>query len=318
MTRHGRWLLILTLVASTVAWLEADTDSFIRIVSFQSAPSPYVVIPVPIKGQGCASLLFDTGTNLSIIDPDLAARLTTMGERRLTVASSTGQTTARARSVTGIGFELTSDTPSSNVVMADVAPLRDLVGNVNGIFGQSLLGQSDFFVDYQTRRLTLAAPGKLITPVTGVRIPLEWSEGRPAIILSVRRPAGAATTMRLVLDSGIDRLTLFGHAARRLAAAARAMSTVKVEGPLGVTTASATDVLVTAGDRDLAATATLMTDVTDRQEDGLLPTSLFRSVYVSVANGVVVLNGALQVGGAAVSNDCGGSGLNNGATKQRR
>jgi hypothetical protein len=158
-----------------------------------------------------------------------------------------------------------------------------------------LLGQSDYYLDYRLRRLTLGSASTLNPAVSGARLPLEWSEGRPAIQLLVRTPSGAALSVRLVLDSGIDRVTIFGSVARQIAAAHAAATVVRVQGPLGATLATTASVVVSAGDRDRTVIATLMTDVLDRHEDGLLPTSLFRSVFVSAAEGIVVLDGALRV-----------------------
>jgi hypothetical protein len=293
----ARILCLASLVLGTQA-LTAETGSIIRVVSFQRAPSPYVVIPVPIKGRGCASLVFDTGTNLSILGPDLAARLPFVAGGAMTIASASGRTTAQMAAVSGIGFELTGNDAPIPVVMTEVSALRELVGNVNGIFGQSLLRQSDYYLDYGSRRLTLGSAGTLNPAVSGARLPLEWSEGRPAIQVPVRTASGAALSIRLVLDSGIDRVTLFGGVARQIAAVQAATTLVRVQGPLGVTLATAAPVVVSAGDRDKTVTATLMAEVLDRHEDGLLPTSLFRSVFVSAAEGIVVLDGALRVPGA--------------------
>ena len=72
LSRIAAAVLVATFVAPAAATV---SDTAARLVPFQPAPSPYVVIAVPIKGHGCAAFLFDTGTNLSILAPDLAGRL---------------------------------------------------------------------------------------------------------------------------------------------------------------------------------------------------------------------------------------------------
>jgi len=134
----------------------------------------------------------------------------------------------------------------------------------------------------------------LTTALDGGSLLLEWSEGRPAIVVSIGAAQGPAMRVRLVLDSGIDRVTLFGDAALQLAAAARTLSTVLVEGPLGTTTAASTRAVVSAGERRRKVQATLLVDERGRREDGLLPTSLFRSVLVSAAHGIVVLDASVS------------------------
>lgn len=193
--------------------------------------------------------------------------------------------------MTGVGFdEVQSDRPAS-VVTADVSPLRDLVGNVSGIFGQSLLGAGDYLIDYRKRRLVLDAPGALAAGLVGTSLPLEWSEGRPAILASIAAASGPAFRVRLVLDSGIERVTLFGDAARQLAVAARTTSRVFVEGPLGTMTAVSARGRLQAGGLTRDVEVTLLVNEDGRHEDGLLPTSLFRSVLVSAAAGMVMLDG---------------------------
>jgi hypothetical protein len=284
---------LLIVVAFATRTVLAGPDAAIRSVPFQRAPSPYVVIGVPIKGQGSSSLLFDTGTHLSIVSPELAAKLALSHDRPMAIASVAGRTTARTAVAAGIGFELAPETRSPSVVVTDVTAVRSIVGNVNGILGQSLLGPGDYFIDYKARRLTLGPPGQLTAAVAGHHVPLEWSEGRPAIVVRLRATSGCGPgTVKLVLDSGIDRLTLFGAAARQVGAVARSTSMVRVDGPLGTATARAAPVIV-AIDRDIRTVATLMAQVQDREEDGLIPTSLFRSVYVSGSDRIVVLDGTL-------------------------
>jgi hypothetical protein len=168
--------------------------------------------------------------------------------------------------------------------------LRDLVGNVSGIFGQSQVGAGDYLIDYARRRLLFDAPGALVSQFGGIAVPLEWSEGRPAIVVSILGASGPAIRVRLVLDSGIDRLTLFGGAARQLAAASPKTSTVLLEGALGTTTAASARALLQTGGRDRKVHITLLADERGRHEDGLLPTSFFGSVLVSAAGGIVKLD----------------------------
>ena len=47
---------------------------------------------------------------------------------------------------------------------------------------------------------------------------------------------------------------------------------------------------VTVGGRERSVIVELRSDVKDRDEDGLVPTSFFRSVFVSTADGVVVFD----------------------------
>jgi hypothetical protein len=292
-------LFVLTAVGRPVA----ESDTAVRIVPFQAAPQPYVVIAVPIKGRGCAPLVFDTGTNLSILAPELARALDFEPTRAIEVASASGRAQASIGAISGVGFARNGPTA---VVAADLAALRNLAGNVSGIFGQSLLGTEDYLIDYEARRIVFADAGRLAARLSGPSSPLEWSEGRPAIVVSISAAPGPEMRVRLVLDSGVDRVTLFGDAARRLAAAARAVTTVRVEGPLGTTTAASTRVALSAGHDRRKVTATLLVDERGRQEDGLLPTSIFQSVLISASAGIVQLDPELRTAVVAVTSgdDC--------------
>ena len=150
-------------------------------VPFEPAPSPYSVIRVPVAGGPCAALIFDTGTNTTVLAPALAARAGLTAGYATEVESLNRSTGATKGEVRGIGFD----------------------GAVS-----------------------------------------------PSI------PAGT-----MLIDDGFAR--------REVPTASLNLIVGGIERPVR---------------------AAIRSDITDREEDGLLPTSVFRQVLVSASEGVVVFN----------------------------
>jgi hypothetical protein len=288
----ARRLVLVPLLAVTAS----ATDSTAYLTApFQPAPSPYVVIRVPIKGASCATLLFDTGTAVAVLTRPLAALLGLASGRPVRVTTLTGEAEGIAGRVKGLGFDVGA-VRDAEVIAVDEAVPPGLPADVRGIFGHNLLDGADYLIDYSARRVVLARGGRLAQHVRGRRQPLELIDGRPAVrVLVSPRDGGVPFPIRMVIDSGIDGVTLFGRAARRVAGGpggTRGM--VRVVDQFGSLVVPAAAVSLEAGERRLEAAATLLAERTDRREDGLLSASLFTSVYVSAAEHVVVLGGVVE------------------------
>ena len=147
----------------------------------------------------------------------------------------------------------------------------------------------DYLIDYEARRIVMGAPGTLPSTHGGHRTALSWAEGLPAVTAEIRAEGEELFPARVVLDSGTDHVTLFGRAAERMLAGDQAR-TVRVDSGFGTRDVPTAMISINIGGRRRSAVAALMRDVTDRQEDGLVPTSFFRSVLVRGAEGMVVFD----------------------------
>src|SRR5262249_13173455 len=131
-------------------------------------------------------------------------------------------------------------------------------------------------------------PGTLSPLNGGHRTALSWAEGLPAVTAEVRAPMVEPFSSRFVLDSGTDHVTLFGRAAARIMAE-DSPGLVFVPG-FGLRSVPTAKIMLNLDGHPRRVLAVLMRDVKDRQEDGLVPTSFFRSVFVSSAEGVVIFD----------------------------
>jgi hypothetical protein len=150
--------------------------------------------------------------------------------------------------------------------------------------------RSHYLIDYGAKRIVIGPPGTLPRVTGGHRKALTWIAGRPAVTATVRGPTLEPFTVRLVLDSGADHVTLFGLAAQRLALVADPDRTIVIDSGFGTREVPITMAGVNADGRNRSVSVGLRRDVGNREEDGLLPTSFYRSVLVSTADGVVIFN----------------------------
>jgi hypothetical protein len=281
------------LLAGTAGTLQATAaGNGPVVIGFERAPFPYIVIRVPVTGHGCAAMLFDTGTNTTVLDPRLAAGVGLVAGRETTVESLGGSSRAVAGQVRGIGF---GDAASMwrLAVAAPLVGVREISSSIRGIFGHDWLARTDYIIDYEARRIVIGPAGTVPRPAGGQQIALTWVSGRPAIAVTIRAQDGAPLTARLVLDSGADGVALFGRAAR-IVASRGGTRTTRIDSGFGAREVPASQISCTIDGRTHSVTAQIRSDLTDREEDGLLPTSLFRSVYVAAADGVVVLEGVIS------------------------
>lgn len=232
-----------------------------------------IVLSVTIGGQGPFRMLLDTGAVRSAVTREVAERLSSrvVGETRIvTPGGEARRPLVLLRSVTAGGLG-----PQSVVgVQLEAGDLGD--PDVDGLIGQDLLSRVAFTVDFRFGTVEWHADGGVRRH--GARVPIEVTGGR-----LLARVAGVGGELRLLVDSGADRLVLFGRACDRLAGV-RIGASGSLRSAAGTRAVSAARIerLVIGGLALNALIAAVVPDtgVHPAMEDGLLPLHLFDRVTV--------------------------------------
>lgn len=145
---------------------------------------------VYVNGSGPYRFLVDTGAASTVLSPVTARQLGLSPTYRVEVATVNGVTLAPAAKVTSV----TAGRHTS--WNAEVLWYPMPVKGVDGILGQSFLKHFAVLLDYRSRTVTLSPA----TPASGIRVPLEWDHGRPAVRIDGNL---------YVLDSGANSVILF-------------------------------------------------------------------------------------------------------------
>jgi hypothetical protein len=286
---------IVALAQPALPQIESDVQSPVTpiLVPFERAPWPYIVIRVPVAGANSEALIFDTGTNTTVLVPALAARVGLSAGHATDVESLNGSQQGIKGEARGIGFDGVPARGPRIAIATNVPGLRGFTRSIAGLYGHNWLTGTDYRIDYDAKQIVMGAPGTLPRSTGGHRTALTWSAGRPAVTATVRAHTVEPFSARFVLDSGADHVTLFGHAAERMALVADRDRTMFIDSGFGTREVPTAMVNVNVGGRERSAMVELRSDVKDRDEDGLVPTSFFRSVFVSTADSVVVFDAPL-------------------------
>ena len=249
----------------------ASTNSSLKIHMLAGAP---VVDGIYLDGHGPYRFVVDTGAQRSRISAALAASLNwvpAFETRVITQSHAVMRDGYRVRNVR-LGPVETSD---EEFVAASFAAIQELDPQIQGFLGQSFLSKVDYLIDFRRRQLRFGS-----TAVRGgVKTAFELSHGcmvTPTSQGQLTLDSGAATVVlydpsdgkwkgRLSVHSTEGRSTVRYGELRKLRVAGREFRNV-----------------------DAAASARRKFDETD--SDGLLPASLFDSLYVSNSGGYVVFN----------------------------
>jgi len=298
-----KWFAAFGLAVATVQILPAESHcpGNVASVPLRLTNSQRRIAVVSINHSGPYNFLFDTGTQVTIVDPSLAAEL------RLNAQGSA--------MVEGLGFHAAASTAqvdllevgshrvaNQTVLLFGMQHPHAVDLEIRGVLGEDFLSKFDVLIDNAHGLLCLDDSDAMRTHVKGSHIPLQMpaqtsSDGllRKSLIISARFPDGLRP-VRLMLDSGTNvsflfdtprympvkflrRTTLAGtglDGARRLYAALPAenfqIGSLEMLGIFFYT--------VSGGDKNANPT----------EFDGMLPTGLFRSVFVCHTDHFVVLD----------------------------
>jgi predicted aspartyl protease len=255
-----------------------------------------IIVPVSINGSGPYDFLLDTGCAQTMIDQKLADELglpRVDGEKTVVgVLSSDRMSTVHVNSLS-----LAGATASGGELFSTDHPAA-VTGKVRGVLGEDFLRNFDLLIDYGHQAIRLESPhGSMAETATGEHLPIQLTgtyQGKPTynrLIVSGRIQELGGKLMSLLLDSGANGLILFqgdlgpgaNHEqsvwAGNLSKGVSSSATARTVQSLDLGRHSVPDLTVVALSRRA-----------ETDTDGLLPTSLFHSIFISHGGKFVILN----------------------------
>jgi len=298
-----KWLALIVLVRLSAFALQAEPQCPGNVASlrFRVVERSQIVVPVMINHAGPYDFLVDTGAQASTIDPGLAAEL------HLKIQGTTGVITVGSRARAAFAeLDLVEAGSQSRekllVVLQKLDSLQAVDPRIRGILGGNFLRHFDVLLDYGNKMVCLddakvmqqKVKGRHIALVTAPRPEHGAFSTEP---LTARAQLSGITNREvlLLLDSGTNVPFLY-HADKFSTNASVAREQLHDRGANG-----AERVFAVSAPQDLEIGAVVFHQirfVTRAQADddgakvavdGMLPTGIFRSVYISYADRFIVL-----------------------------
>ncbi|HEY6414052.1 MAG TPA: retropepsin-like aspartic protease [Edaphobacter sp.] len=273
----------------------------VAILRFRLVQSSQIVVPIVINHAGSYDFLVDTGSEITIVDPALAAKL------QLKIEGTTG--------FVGVGFHTHPsfahlDTLEAGshavanplVIVQDLEHLQTVDPQIRGILGGNFLGHFDVLIDNAHSLLCLDDAKVMQPEVKGKHVALvtpphpdDGVLSTEPLIISVHLSGIAARPLLQLLDSGTN-VPLLYDAGKEIAGGFAVHAQIRDRGSDGVERVFA--VLppqemkiggLTLHQISFVMLADAGKDVPKVEVDGLLPTALFRRVYISYADRFVIL-----------------------------
>jgi Aspartyl protease len=298
-----KWLASVTLAATAFPVLQAEPHCPGNVASLRVrlVERSQMIAPVTINHTGPYDFLVDTASQITMVDPSLAAEL------HLKIQGTNG--------VVGVGFRALAPFAQLDllqvgsraiadplVAVQNLAHLQATDPDIRGILGENFLGHFDLFIDYAHKLLCLDDARVMQHEVKGnhiaLVIPPHTEDEAPftvPLVIPVHLSGSGTRQLLLLLDSGTNVPFLYDpdkYLAPNL------FVSVPLRGRSIDGTERAFAVLPPQDMRIATLICHRLSFVTltgnDRhapkiQVDGLLTTALFRRVYISYADRFVVL-----------------------------
>jgi hypothetical protein len=256
---------------------------------------------VKINHSGPFDFMVDTGSQLNVIDPALAAQLNLKSQGTVGLVA----TAAWSQASVGILDSLQAGSQvvlKPLVVVQDLGPIQAADPRIRGVLGENFLAHFDVLIDYARGLLCLDEANLMEKYLLGERIPLVASKHpgtdlpfSPRLVVLVNLSDTRTRPILLQVDSGSDSAILYGGNCELEQLLKRA----KLQGPEVSDARKAFAVLppqdMRLGSRivrkvPFVTPASGTQNVPHREEDGILATVLFQRVYVSHSDRFIVFD----------------------------
>ena len=304
LVRSCSWIILAAGLPITSITSHAETHCPGNVPSLhpRMVAGALLVIPVIVNQSGPYDFLVDTGNQLNVIDPALAAKLQVKAQGTVGVLAPVTFYRAPIAALDSLeaGPHLVS---RPMVVIEDLGPIQSADPNIRGVLGENFLAHFDVLIDYRHGLLCLDQAKLMEKELRGERIPLVASgnpetEMRlyPRLVISVNLSDTGSRPILLQLDSGSEGLLLYAgnrELEQPILSRARMQRTEMGEARSAYANLPLQDMRI--GTRVLrkvpfVTPAQPARNAPDREEDGLLATVLFQRIYISHADHFVIFD----------------------------
>jgi predicted aspartyl protease len=262
-------------------------------VSMRPSKGARTVVAVKLNGAGPYDFMVDTGATVTVLDIALFHELGLQAEGSSGVTSSAGVTNQIRSVVKQVALDCLSSQNIAVVSMkSPVAGSDDRA--VRGILGENFLRHFDILFDNQHRKITLDAVGDLADSLAGERLPITFpplppdDENRYRPMISVKVEASGHASV--LLDSAATELILL-----RRGNQLKGLGDTRVTTVNGWLTCESTKGRVFLGKEtvsDLPMVSCQGASVKTNDSEGLLPTAIFKRIFISHAGSYAIINPA--------------------------
>jgi predicted aspartyl protease len=254
-----------------------------------------IIVPVSINGSGPYDFLLDTGSAKTMVDQKLADQL---GLQRAGEKTVVGTLASARMSVVHVNsLSVAGATVPWGDIFSSDHPAT-VTSKVRGVLGEDFLQNFDLLIDYRHQSIRLESPlGSMAETAVGEHLRLQLNgvlHGQPTrnrLVISGHIPELGDTPMLLLLDSGANIPTLFRDSLGPGAAQQEPMRAGNFNQWVSTSAPTRTVRSLSLGGNSL--TNLTLIAISRRAEvdtDGLVPTSLFHSIFISHQGKFAILN----------------------------
>jgi hypothetical protein len=262
-----------------------------------------IVIPVRINQSGPFDFMVDTGSQVTVIDPSLAAQLDLKAQGRVGLVSVASVAQA---SVTLLD-RLEADShvvEKSPAIVQDLRQIQAADPRIRGVLGESFLAHFDLLIDYGHKLLCFDETNAMRDSVRGEHVlfvppqyPADELPFMERLVISVHLSGTGARAILLQLDSGSDGPILYADSKDP-----EVQVLVHSAAPQGGNTTGAQRAFAVVAPQTMQIGNHILSNISfvtpvrvqeslqSRHEDGLLPTVIFQRVFISGGGQYVVFN----------------------------
>jgi predicted aspartyl protease len=303
MTNFKGFASLVLAAAAVITTVSAETrcPGNVASVPLKIVNRHQIILGVSINHSGPYSFLLDTGTQITMVDPSLAAELHLSTQGAANVISSAGSYTSASYVQVELLEAGSHAVANQTALVYDLKNLNSANRPIRGVLGEDFLGRFDMLIDNAHSLLCLDDSATMRANVRGPRIALDTSaqsaDSQPLpgqFIVAVRISHGARP-VRLKLDSGSNVSLLYN--------VSQFMTPVLPQAALLLETGvdGAQNAFSALPPQDVKIGALYLSGVlffiprgtgahANMAEDGVLPTGLFRRVFIDHVNHFAVLD----------------------------
>jgi predicted aspartyl protease len=290
-------------LTSFVAFGAAQCPGKVVSVQYHSLPHSHIGISAMINGAGPYEFMVDTGAQITVIDPDLAQQLNlgAAGSLNIMTVASNVEVPLVSTPVVNVGAV---SVRGLRMAVEDLGPVQADSPGLRGILGNNFLTRFDLLIDNGHRMLCLDDSGRMQQALRGERVPIltnaasaPGSASAEAILVSVHLPDDGKAGSVLRLDSGSNVPLLYIDQQARASTRAKNMpvqgNSIGKQAQFVYAYTPERNVRIGMQKEMQIAFATPAGNshlYSKPGEDGVLPTTLFKRVFVSTAGHFVMFD----------------------------